>query len=221
MTRGRQHRIRWRFKATRHPLPVDFIDDYTYDSAEDVFRDRDGQRMAVNQMLHRVYVSHCRTYGRAFSWRWRAGTLLRRVPQVLIWRGQDLCLWLLLQLYDIELVGERDLRLRSPFHKYGRADFRRAADAPGRSHFFGFEVTPKSLFANLGILAITFLIGYWWAPRTALLRTIYNNTALSTAALVLAFLIVDKAAPLLLVAAICGLSRLRPSVMFIMRKVRV
>jgi hypothetical protein len=53
------------------------------------------------------------------------------------------------------------------------------------------------------------------------MRAVYSNTALSTAALVFGFLLADVLGPWLLISAVCGLSRLRPAVIFLVRKVPI
>ena len=126
--------------------------------------------------------------------------------QVFVWNGQDVCRWLLLRLHDVELTSQRDWGLLGPFHKCNWSDFGRVRDAQGRSNFFGLEVTHKSLVTNLAALAIAVYIAYWIVPR-------------SPAALIFAFVAVDSFVPWSLIA-VCGLSRLRPAVMFLIRTVR-
>ena len=70
------------------------------------------------------------------------------------------------------------------------------------------------------MVAASCLLLYWKAPRDWLLA-IYNNTALSTAALILCFLLADAVGPWLLIRVICALSRCRDAVLFFVRKVRV
>ena len=133
-------------------------------------------------------------------------------------------MWALFKLYDVELADKklRERRLLNPYHKYKPSDFCRATDKPGeRSHFFGFQSSQKSLFTNLTVVAASCLLLYWKAPHARLLRAIYNNTALSTAALVLGFLVADTFGPWLLIQIICVLSRFRDAVMFFTRKVNV
>jgi len=133
-------------------------------------------------------------------------------------------MWALFTLYDVELVDKepRQLKLRNPFHKYKPSDFRRTTERPGeRSHFFGFQSSQKSLFTNLLVVAAACLLLYWKTPRDGLFRAIYNNTALTTAALVLAFLVADTVGPWLLIRLICALSRFRDAVLFLIRKVKV
>ncbi len=210
------------FRQSRHPLALDFPTEYVYDSAENVFRDSNGQPVTPQQILDHVYECHCRTYRRIFAWRWRVGTALRHAVRELVWRTQDGCLWLLLNLYDIELVEQRDRTLRDPFHKYRAADFRRITEAAqGYSNFFGFQSSRKSFFTNLVVLAAIYAVFYWKGPRSSFVRTIYNNTALTTAALIFAFLVADQAGPWLLIRSICLMSRLRPMVLFVVRKVPV
>jgi hypothetical protein len=65
------------------------------------------------------------------------------------------------------------------------------------------------------------LVSLRGAPHEGLLRAIYNDTALSAAALVVGFLLADTLGPWLLIRIICVLSRFRDSVMFFIRKVNV
>jgi hypothetical protein len=111
---------------------------------------------------------------------------------------------------------------KSFFNEYNRSDFRRVTDKVGeRSHFFGFQSSQKNLFTNLAVAVAGCLIFYWKAPHDGLLRAIYNDTALTTAALDFGFLVADKMGPGVLIMAICGLSRLRDFVLFFVRKVNV
>jgi len=110
----------------------------------------------------------------------------------------------------------------SPFHKYKPGDFRRITDKPGeRSHFFGFQSSQKSFFTNFLVVVAVCPILYWKVPREGLARAIYNNTALSTGALIFAFLLAETLGPWLLIRVICALSRFRDAVLFFIRKVRV
>jgi hypothetical protein len=61
---------------------------------------------------------------------------------------------------------------------------------------------------------------YWLRPFPSFLRMVYGNTAIATAALVLAFLLADVLGPRALIGAVCLLSRVRPSVTFITRRVQ-
>jgi hypothetical protein len=60
---------------------------------------------------------------------------------------------------------------------------------------------------------------YWTGPRGGFLKVVYSNTALTTTALVFAFLVADTLGSWLLIQAICGLSRTRDAVVFFSRKV--
>ena len=122
--------------------------------------------------------------------------------------------------YDIELAAETDRAALDPFRRYKTADFRRISD-PDKplSSFFGFQSSRKSFFTNMLVLAIGFSLSYWNLPRWGIFRAIYDNTALTTASLVLGFLMADVVGPWVLVRAICGLSRLRPKTIFQARKV--
>jgi len=120
----------------------------------------------------------------------------------------------------VEVVGDKLTKRVDFFYKYKVSDFRRITDQEGeRSHFFGFQTSRKSFFTNLVVVVVVCLIVYWTVPREGLPRTIYNNTALSTAALVFAFLAADTLGPWLLIGAICMLSRIRDRVLFFIRKV--
>src|SRR5207245_6879198 len=110
----------------------------------------------------------------------------------------------------------REGQLLNPLHRYRPADFRRATDKPGeRSNFFGFQSSQKSFLTNLAAVVAICLLAYWQGPREGLLRAIYDNTALTTAALVFAFLVADTLGPWLLIRTICVLSRFRDAVLFI------
>jgi hypothetical protein len=65
------------------------------------------------------------------------------------------------------------------------------------------------------------VILYWICPRSGILRAIYNNTALTTAALGIGFILADLLGPKLLIGAICALSRLREVTAFFTRKVPI
>ncbi len=212
---------------TRKPVDLDTIDarPFFYDHAEDIFHDDEGNVFSPAQILEEMYSRHCRTLRLGFRIRWNLGSAVRWVISRAVWRGQDAAMWALFKFYDVELS---DKKLReggplNPLHKYKPSDFRRATDKPGeRSQFFGFQSSQKSFFTNLIVVAITCLVLYWRAPfDRGLLGWIYNNTALSTAALVLCFLVADSLGPWLLIRAVCVLSRLRDAVMFLVRKVRV
>lgn len=90
-----------------------------------------------------------------------------------------------------------------------------------RSHFFGFQSSQRSSPTNLVAVAAVLLFLYWKGPHDGLVRVIYNNTALTTAALLLGFLLADTVGPWLLIGTVCTLSRFRDAVLFFIRKVRV
>ena len=173
-----------------------------------------------------MYKKHCRTLRLGFRVRWSMGSAGRLAIRRAVWWGQDAAMWVLFNFYDVEL-SDKNKKLResgrlSPFHKYKPSDFQRATDKPGeRSHFFGFQSSQKSFFSNLLVVSAVCLLLYWKASREGLIRTIYNNTALTTAALVLGFLLADTVGPWLLIRTICALSRFRDAVMFFIRKVNV
>jgi len=206
-------------KKVRRPLDLDFVDDYIYDNREDIFIDDGGNVVGPEQMLERAYTKHCRSYRWRFLIRWKIESALRWIIQKGVWRGQDVAMWLLLNFYDVEL---KDKDLRNPLHRYLPSEFRRITEEAGeRSHFFGFQSSRKSFFTNLVALVAVCVLIYWKAPHTGLIRAIYNNTALTTAALVFGFLVADVTGPWLLIRIICLLSRLRESAMFFIRKVHV
>jgi hypothetical protein len=131
-------------------------------------------------------------------------------------------MWALFNLYDVELVDERKDRRRDFLYKYKPGDFRRITETLGeRSHFFGFQTSRKSFLTNLVAVVAVCLLLYWKAPHDGLPRAIYNNPALTTAALIFAFLLADTLGPLLLILTICSLSRFRDAVLFFIRKVKV
>jgi hypothetical protein len=208
-------------RRAHKPLDLDLVEDFIYDGSEDVFRDEDGQQVTVRKMRDHAYSHHCQTYRPLFAWRWRLTGLPRTVAYKVVWRGQDACWWLLFNFYDIELAEEKSRTALDPFRTYKAADFRRVAE-PNKplSSFFGFQSSRKSFFTNMLVLAAGFGLAYWKLPRWELVRAIYDNTALTTAGLVLGFLVADVAGPWILIRTICGLSRLRPTVLFFTRKVR-
>lgn len=216
---------------SRRPLDLIFRDEFAYDAGEDVFFDEDGRKADVAAMLDYAYEKHCRTCRWAFAQRWRVDSARRACVRWVVWQGQEALLWLLLNGYDIELVESKDeglgsklSRFRSPFHKYKYCEFRRITETAGqadRSQFFGFQSSRKSIFSNLTVLAFLYAVLYGLAPRWGFLTAIYNNTALTTAALIFAFLLADVLVPWLLIAAVLGLSRLRGAVLWFERKVPV
>jgi hypothetical protein len=133
-------------------------------------------------------------------------------------RGQTAPAW------SVDLVGvaRGGWRDPDPFRRYRPRDFRRSTDKPGeRSNFFGFQSSQRSFFTNLSVVVAACLVLYWKAPLDGLLKTVYSNTALTTAALIFGFLLADKLVPWFLIGMICFLSRFREAVIFFVRKVRV
>jgi hypothetical protein len=208
----------------RKPVDLDEIDmpDFIYDNREDAFLDGQGRAVTPRAILEELYAKHCRTLRLGFRIRWSIGSLARRAIRSVVWTGQDAAMWALVNLYDIELMDDRKDRLRDFFYKYKPSDFRRATEKPGeRSHFFGFQSSRKSLITNLSVVVVGCLFAYWTLPHAGLLRAIYNNTALTTAALITGFLIADTLGPWLLIGIVCTLSRFRDAVLFFIRKVKV
>jgi len=194
-------------------------DSFVYDRGEDIFIAEDGTIVTPVQMLDDIYLKHCRTLDLRFRIRWNLGSAARWFIRHAVWSTQDIAMWTLLNLYDVELTSKDEIR--NPFKKYKPTDFRRVTESDARSHFFGFQSSKKSLFTNLMAVSVASVVAYWKLPHSGLLRAIYNNTALSTAALVFAFLLADTIVPLLLIRTVCGLSRFRDAVMFVFRKVHV
>ena len=210
---------------TTKPLDLDSEDDmpgFIYDNAEDVFLDDDGTVLQPHQMLEEMYAKHCRTIGRQFRIRWNIGSAARWTLRQSVWKGQDIAMGMLLTLYDVELVEQKKKRLPNPLREYRLSDFRRVTDQQGeRSHFFGFQTSKKSLLTNLIVVVVACLALYYGLPHWELLRAVYNNTALTTAALVFAFLLADTIGPWTLIRIVCSLSRMRDRVLFFIRKVKV
>ena len=207
-----------RWRRARKPIQVDLADIFLYDAGEDRFTDVNGTTVSTQQMLDYVYDAHCRTLRTGFVWRWNAESFSRWVAQRLVWESQDGLLLMLLRFYDIELTtGKQRL---SPFHRFRRSDFARATEPAGHQSFFGFQSSRKSFFSNLLAVTAACVVVYRYGPRGGLLSSIYRNDALTTAALLLGFLVADVLGPAILITVICGLSRLRPLVMFLPRRVR-
>jgi hypothetical protein len=125
------------FARIRKPrdLEEDDTEGFIYDNQEAKFFDRDGRETTPLRMLDEIYTRHCRTLRLGFRIRWRIGSASRWVIHKAVWRGQDLAMWALFNLYDVELVDESKARRRDPFYKYRFRDFRRIADKPGeRGH---------------------------------------------------------------------------------------
>ncbi len=206
----------------RKPIDLDSHDvgEFLYDHREDVFLDEDGKVVTPTQILEDAYTKHCRTLRLGFRIRWTVGTMIRWAIRQVVWRGQDAAMWALLNFYDVELVEKG--KWPEPFRKYKPGDFRRTTENPEeRSHFFGFQSSRKSLFTNILVVAAACVLLYWMAPHEGLLRAVYRNAALTTAALVFGFLVADTLGPWLLIRMICALSHLRDAVLFFVRKVRV
>jgi hypothetical protein len=209
---------------TRKPIDLDHTDSptYLYDPREDVFLDSEGKTVNPVQILDRFFAMHCRTLGRGFRIRWDLGSAARWIIRQTVWKGQDIAMSTLTTFYDVEVVDDKKDTQLNPFRRYRPRDFRRTTEKEGeRSHFFGFQTSRKSLFTNLTVVVAACLLVYWNAPRGELVSWIYNNTALSTAALVFLFLLADTFGPWILIRVICILSRLRDAVLFFIRKVKV
>jgi hypothetical protein len=207
------------FQKAHRPLDINFRDEYTYNHQEDVFIGEQGSIVTPEQMLEDVYTKHCRTLAWWFRVRWKVDSAIKFVIRHAVWRGQDVAMWLLLKFYDVE---PEDRKLKSPFHRYKPSEFRRVTEKPeGRSHFFGFQTSQKSLFTNLAVVAAACALVFWIGPHGGFIRAIYNNDALTTAALVFGFLFADLLGPWLLIRVICLLSQVRGAALFLGRKVRV
>ncbi len=209
---------------TRARKPIDLdrhdVGEFLYDHREDTFLDEDGNVVTPAQILEDAYSKHCRTLRLGFRIRWTVGSMIRWVIRQAVWRGQDAAMWALLNLYDVELAEKG--KWPDPFRRYKPSDFRRTTEKPEeRSHFFGFQSSRRSLFTNVSVVAAACGLLYWKAPHDGLLRAVYRNPALTTAALVFGFLLADTLGPMLLIRMICALSHLRDAVLFFVRKVRV
>lgn len=203
-------------EKSARPIDIDFMDDdFAYDNAEDSFYDATGE-VTGKDLLDFAYEYHCRTLRRRFRVKWCFKQSERLFVFKVVWRGQDLCMWLLRHGYDIVLTPEG---LRWPFHKYHPSEFKRTTDE-ANSSFFGFQTSKRSLFSNLVVLVSACVLAYYTLPRFRLLRAIYANTALTTAALLFGFLLADQLGPLALQRAVCFLSRMRGAVAFVTQKVK-
>jgi hypothetical protein len=89
---------------TALPLNMDCFDEYVYDMSEDAFLDENGARVTGQQILGRMYASHCRTLGWFFRQKYRLGSAARALIHHSVWKGQDAAMWLLVRGYDVELV---------------------------------------------------------------------------------------------------------------------
>jgi hypothetical protein len=209
-----------RWDRARKPSEVELLGQFIYDAGGDQFLDSAGTPVAPSAMLDRVYQAHLRTLQRSFVWPQKAESALHWLVRLVVFRGQAGLVWILLNRYDIELALPRD-RI-SPFHRFKLANFVRMKIEPGgeRSEFFGLVSSRKNLVTNLVVLALVASLMYCYAPRTGLLQAIYDNDALTTAALLLAFFTVDYFGQLVLKLLICGLSRLKEPVAFLPRWIR-
>ncbi len=210
---------------TPKPLNLDSEEDlpgYIYDNTENRFFDEHGNEVTPLGMLEEMYQKHLRTLGTAFRVGWGMGTIAHKLRHHAVWKSQDGAMWILLTCYDVEVIEEKKGTLRNPLRLYKPRDFQRISDPKGeRSHFFGFQTSRRSFVMNLAWVAAVYLLLYFKFPHTEFLRVIYHNTALSTAALVFAFLLADTVVPWLLIMTICGLSRRRDRSLVFTRKVRV
>jgi len=208
-----------RWRNARKPIAVDFVGDFLYDAGEDRFTDTNGNTVTTQHMLDYAYNAHCRTLQTWFVWRWNAGSLARWLARKSVWKLQDGCFWLLFRCYDVALTGGDERR--SPFHEFQRSEFIRVAEATGHpSTFFGLHSSRKNLSTNLVILGIASFFLYPYLPRGGYWSAVYRSNALTTAALIIGVFAVDILGPALLIYGICGLSRIRPLVMFFYRNVR-
>jgi hypothetical protein len=203
-----------RWRLARQPSKVDSAGEFLFDAAEDRFTDTNGHIVTTQTMLEYIYNEHLRTLQAWTVWRWNSRALAQWIAFKSVWRLQDLLLYGLVRLYDIEVAAVEQARM-SPFHEYRDADFVRSREAIAHSSsFFGFLSSQKNFVTNLLILIVACAAAYRWAPRGGFLTAIYRNDALTTAALLVGFFLADFVGPKLLIYAICGLSRLRPMVMF-------
>ena len=202
------------------PLDLRFSNgEFFYDAADGHFYDEDGRRVTGKQILDYLYDYHCRTLHRWFRTKMHARNAYERAVRRLLREIQRGAGWLLEHGYDIQsTVPQKDYRFL--FHTHSFADFKRLSDDKG-THFFGFVTSKRSLFANVLLLAVTYIAAYRYLPRGGFFSAVYHNAPLTTAALVFAFLTLDQAVPFVLKAIVCGVSRLRPMTLFFIRKVKV
>ena len=159
-------------------------------------------------MLDYAFAYHRHTLSRRFVLRYRIQSAVRWLVHQVVWRGQDWCLWLLENGYEIRPSGEGRQSERSLFHEYKLNEFKRQTDKDG-TQFFGFQTSKRSFFANVVVLTFTCVTIYYAVPRFGLLRAIYGSAALTTVALAFGFLMADQVVPLLLKGGVCVLSRFR------------
>jgi len=190
------------------PLQLTFLSDFFYDAGDGRFYDDEGRPVTGAQILDYVYDYHYRTTRLRFRAKWAVLQAIRGVTRQVIWRGQDLCLWVLEHGYEITTEDPGDRPMRRILHRYGFADFKRRAPT-GPSHFFGLQSSPLSLFPNLLVLLTLCVLAYWRLREVGLVRAFYQNQVLTTVVVVFLYLLIDKAVPLLLQSTVVGLSRLR------------
>jgi hypothetical protein len=205
------------FERARKPLDLHFVSDYLYDGAGDQFQDEHGREVTAQQMIDRVYDGHCKTMGTTFAVRWKIGTWTLHAGHSIVQRSGRFVDLLLFQLYDMERVDE-ETRI-NPFHHYEPRDFRRQPRVGGFD-FFGLQSSPRAFATNLAIVGGLVYLIYRYAGDVAFIKWIHGNNALTTAALLLMFVLVDLCAPWLLIRILCLLSRLRPYLLFVKREVR-
>jgi hypothetical protein len=203
-------------RRTWKPLALNFTTEFFYDAGDGRFYNDEGP-VTGEQILDYVYAYHYRTLRLRFRVKWIMLQAVRAVTSKVIWRGQDLCLWILENSYDIVTAVPPMKRV---FHRYRFADFKRAAPT-GPSHFFGLQSSPRSLFPNLLVLLTGCVVVYWRLRHVGLVRAIYQNAVLTTVMVVFLYLLIDKTVPLLLQGATVGLSRLRAWALFLVRQVKV
>lgn len=198
------------------PLPIDFRSEFFYDAGDGRFYDEEGRQVTGAQILDYVYDYHYRTTRLRFLVKWTALQAVRAIIQKVVWRGQDLCLWVLERGYEITTDVPPGYGI---FHPYAFADFQRPAPS-GPSHFFGLQSSRLSLFPNLLVLLACCGFTYWKLREVGIVRAIYRNPILTTIVLLFLYLLIDKTVPHTLQALVVGLSRLRRRVLFLTRPVR-
>src|SRR5260370_33647168 len=124
------------YRRAARPLDLSFVEDFIHDASDDRFY-REGNVVSGRDILDYVYEYHCRTLRWRFQIKWWLRQGLRSAIQRGVWRGQDLCLWILREGYEVAPVGD-DLH-RSPFHRFKVAEFNRTTEREAQSHFFGFQ----------------------------------------------------------------------------------
>src|SRR5262249_9894830 len=204
-------------RRTRKPLQLTFLSDFFYDAGDDQFYDEEGRPVIGEEILDYVYDYHYQTTRLRFRMKWAILQAIRAITQKVIWRGQDLCLWILEHGYEITIDVSSLKRIS---HRYSFADFKRSAPT-GPSHFFGLQSSPLSLFPNLLVLLTGCVLAYWRLREVGLVRAVYRNQVLTTVVLVFLYLLIDKVVPMCLQSTVVGLSRLRAWSIFLVRKVKI